>query len=79
MTPSQRILERVAELEGVPPSAIDEPLFETVAPDALDVLFRSVPDGPTRDDGEIRFAYLGYDVTVRAEGTVTVRSPFRVR
>lgn len=70
---SQRVIERVAEAEGVDPIEID-PLYSVIDPDALDSLFRpqlkesAVPDS----NAALRFEYHGYDVRVTATGRVTL-------
>jgi len=72
VVPSEAVLNRVAEAEGVEPSELDTPLYAVIDPDALDMLFWSDNDGPTRDTGEVRFEYSGYKVTVSATGDVSV-------
>ncbi|MFC4447650.1 HalOD1 output domain-containing protein [Halorussus aquaticus] len=47
-----------------------EPLYGTIDPDALDVIFRDTTDEPR--SGTVEFAYSGHDVTVRSDGLVTV-------
>lgn len=72
LSPSSAVVERVAAREGVDPTDLDVPLFDAIDPDALDSIVRS--SDPDRDDGlgTVRFAYYGYEVTVRADGTVRV-------
>lgn len=69
---SAEIVERVAEAEGVEPSELETPLFEVVDPDALEQVFSSMPDGPDRQAGEVRFEYYGYQVTVTAHGDISL-------
>lgn len=70
---SMRVVEAVADAEGVDPVELD-PLYTTVDPDAIEDVFRpqlttgSVPD-PT---AEIRFEYHGYEVRVTATGRVSL-------
>jgi hypothetical protein len=78
MTFSQKVLERVAELEDAEPHELEEPLFETVDPDALDQVFRTQPDGPRRAEGRIQFSYYGYEVVAYADGRVSVQDPTRM-
>jgi hypothetical protein len=73
MDSTERVLQRVADAEGTEPSELEEPLYEAVDPDALETLFESVEDGPHREEGKVRFPYQGYEVTVHAEGDVSVR------
>lgn len=70
--PSERVVEKVAEQEGVSPTALSRPLNEVVDPEALDALFEPQPDGRPRGDGRVEFEYYGYMVTVDVDGTVTV-------
>ena len=62
---SERIVLGVADAEGVDHSELD-PLYETIDPDALDVLFR--PDVR----GSISFTYQGHNVAVGSDGGVSV-------
>jgi hypothetical protein len=73
MVPTERVLRRVADAEGIEPSRLEETLYEQVDTDALDALFESLEDGPTRERGEVRFPYHGYEVVVFADGDVVVR------
>jgi len=65
---SQRVVETVAEAEGVPPTELSPPLYEVVDPDALDRLFAA----PSRSDSRVVFSYKNYEVTVDGEGLVSV-------
>lgn len=62
---STKVLEAVAEREGVSLSDLSSPLYDVVDPDALDSLF-------TADEGYLVFPYCGYRVTVSASGTVEI-------
>lgn len=73
--PSEKTVELVAEAENTEPYQLEELLFETVDADALDALFESFEDGPTRNEGAVRFQYHGYDVRVTAEDEVIIREP----
>jgi hypothetical protein len=64
--PAAAVVEAVATAEGWAPADVPEPLYESVDPDALEALVASV------DRGRITFTYLGYEVTVDADGTVTL-------
>lgn len=59
---STAIIETVAETAGVDPTALP-PLYEYVDVDAIESVFESPPDGPTRT-GIVRFSYDGHVVTV---------------
>jgi hypothetical protein len=67
LSPSEMVVHEVAEQEGVPPEALDQPLYDAIDPDALDSLFRG-------ETGQISFEYHGYDVTVAHSGTVSLES-----
>lgn len=72
VAPSEAVVGRVANREGVDPLALD-PLYGTLDTDALDALVRSV-DG-TGADCRVEFSYHGYDVTVTGEGVVHIEEP----
>lgn len=61
----------IAEAEGTQPGNI-LPLFETVDPDALDSIFDNSLGDVTRTEGVVRFTHEGYEVAVRADGSVSV-------
>lgn len=62
---SVRVVEAVADAEGIDPADLPSPLADTVDPDALDSLFRS-------GTGRVTFDYYGYRVTAGADRTVEV-------
>lgn len=66
----QRILETIAERNGVSPLDFDTPLWDVVDPEALDALFRS--EGVS---GHVEFTYLGYRVRVRSDGRIALSEP----
>lgn len=63
--PSEAVVTAVAEVEGVAPHELSEPLFSAVDPDALDTLIQ-------RSEVTVTFRYHGYRVTVNASGEVVV-------
>ena len=69
--PSIRVVEAVAEKEGVPATELDCLLAEELDPQALDCLFHSQLSG-SGTTGYVRFSYCGYTVVVEADGTVEV-------
>ena len=75
-TPSQAVVEAVADAEGVLPGALRpptyEPLHESIDPDSLDALFADRVDGAPRARGTVSFTYCGYAVTVDGDGSVTL-------
>lgn len=68
---SIRVVETVANEEGVPATDLDCLLADAIDPQALDDLF-SDRTGDSATTGSVRFSYCGYAVTVTANGTVTV-------
>lgn len=64
---SQQVIEAVATKEGEHPVELEQPLYDAVDPDALDVLF----SGPKQPE-TVRFTYLGYEVLIRGDGTIDV-------
>lgn len=74
--PSLTVIDRIAELEGEDPAELSPPLYASIDPQALDSLFRSSNAGESQT---VQFTYLGYDVCVRSDGTITVSEPARAR
>lgn len=70
---SERIVRRVADVEGVAPTALS-PLYEVVDPDSLDRLFSSTPSGE-RDRGRVVFSYSGHVVSVGGDGRIDLDDP----
>jgi hypothetical protein len=70
---SDKVVERVAEAEGVDASELETPLFEAVDPDALDRIFEPIKKKSERNQGQIQFPYHGYRVVVTAEENVTLQ------
>ena len=69
---SERVIEAVADREGVDPMDLDVPLFESVDPDVLDLVVRSADGGTHRSTVRVSFSYYGYEVSVAADGSVDV-------
>ena len=69
--PSTRVVEAIAEAEGVDPVALDPPLNAVIDLDALDELF-SPTSGVPRPSGRVEFEYDHYEVVVEGDGAVTV-------
>lgn len=63
---SEAVVRAVADAEGVSPTDVTPPLYESVSPEALDDLFGARPGG------HITFPYCGYEVSVRNVGDTTV-------
>lgn len=69
--PSARVVEAVAQKEGVSPIELNRPLFDAVDPDALDALVTAGAN--SNGNGiEIEFTYLGYAIQVRKDPTLKV-------
>ncbi|WP_226013421.1 HalOD1 output domain-containing protein [Halomicrobium salinisoli] len=69
-TPTDRILEALADEAGVDPVELSPPLADVVDPDALDALLeRADPDAEVA----VHFEYQEYEVVARADGGVDVR------
>jgi hypothetical protein len=66
------VIEAVAAREGVSPTELPEPLYESIDPDALDALFQV-------GTGRVLFEYLSYEVTVTSDGDVELASREEVR
>lgn len=68
--PSRSVVEAVAAEEGVDATELSPPLYTAIDPDVLDTIFPV--GGGTEGTGKLVFEYLGYEVTVRANGAVEV-------
>lgn len=69
--PSYRVVEAVAQKEGVSPSELSPPLFSVVDPEALDTLVQEDADSNT-SQVVIEFVYLNYVVQIRNGPTVSI-------
>ncbi|TYL39124.1 hypothetical protein CV102_07475 [Natronococcus pandeyae] len=69
--PSYRVVETVAQKEGVSPTDLSPPLFSVVDPDALDALVQADADSNT-GEVEIEFTYLDYVVQIQNGPTVSI-------
>ena len=65
---STAVVEAVAEDMNTKPEELPVPLYEAIAPDALDTLFGS----QNGSDGVVMFSYCDYEVTVTADGGVSL-------
>jgi len=64
-----QVVRRVAELEGVDPTALEPRLFEAIDPEALTTL---VEGASANSPVALEFTYTGYQVTLNAGADVTV-------
>ena len=69
--PSEAVVNAVAHAAECGPVALP-PLFSTVDPDALDMLFAPTSTADERVMGSVSFDYAGHAVTVNGHGTVEV-------
>lgn len=68
--PSLRVLEAIADAEGVSPTALEPPLNDVVDPASLDRLFEPTATGDSTQGRQVSFRYREYDVTISSNGTV---------
>ena len=71
--PSSVVVESIASITDRDRFDLD-PLYQVVDPDALDALFEPRVDGCHRGEGEVTFAYHGYEVAVRSYGVIAIQS-----
>lgn len=70
---SEKVIDAVAEAEGIDPIEVTPPLYEVVDPEALDQIFDpTAGSGPL--NGNVSFSYSGHDITVGENGEVMVYS-----
>ncbi len=69
---SEKVIDAVAEAEGIEPVDVAPPLYEVVDPEALDRVF--APSTGDQLSGEVTFSYSGHEITVGADGEVLVYS-----
>lgn len=62
------VIEALAEVQGISPIDIRQPLYDAIDPDALDQLFTNA------SDGHVVFTIADHEVTVTADGDVVVRA-----
>ncbi|MXR21494.1 HalOD1 output domain-containing protein [Halobacterium bonnevillei] len=65
-TVSERVIQKVATASGTDALELP-PLWDAIEPDALDTLVAGMVDG------EVSFAYAGYDVTVTSDETISLQ------
>ncbi|QCS41403.1 HalOD1 output domain-containing protein [Natrinema versiforme] len=70
---SVRVVEAVAEREGIDPLELSPPLHDAIDPTALDDLFES-NRSRQRDAGSVSFTYCGYSVRVESDGRVDLET-----
>ncbi|WP_227353848.1 HalOD1 output domain-containing protein [Haladaptatus salinisoli] len=75
---SEVVVEAVAEETGTSPERITPPLYDAVDPEALNNLFEDTANAGRRE-GRVVFAYSGFEVTVREDGSVALEPMERRR
>jgi len=68
---SLKVVEKVAEREGVDPTELHPPLHTVIDTEALDSLFQSTPS-TDRTTGTVEFRYRGYKVQLSSSGEVEI-------
>lgn len=61
-----KVVEAVAEREGVAPIELDEPLHNVIDAEAIDRLFKQT-------SGKVVFDYCGYEIAVVHDGQVEIQ------
>lgn len=70
---SIRVVEAVAERDGIDPLEVSPPLHDAIDTAALDDLFAPTSAG-RRDDGTVSFTYRGHRVRVDSDGHVALET-----
>ena len=72
---SVRVVQRVAEYEGVEPTALTPPLYTVIDTDALDSLYRRAEQAASTSDVRIEFSYREHVVCIDRDGEIHVTEP----
>jgi len=67
---SLKIVDKVAEREGVQPEELNPPIHYAINTDVLDSLYEASDSG--RSPSRVEFVYNGYTVTVDSTGDVAL-------
>lgn len=70
---SIRIVEKVAEKEGIAPTELDYILDEAVDSTALDQVMQSLDEAGQGAAGVLTFEFCGYTVRVSSDGAVDIQ------
>lgn len=76
-TPSEAIIDALAEAEGVDPMELD-PLYETIDGDALDRLFTPRSESEETPSRTFGFTINSWNVFIQSEGSVVICDPDRL-
>lgn len=68
------VVRGVATVMNTPPTEL-QPIYETVDPDALDLVFDSTPGNPESRDISVTFRFNECEVRVHATGTIEITPP----
>ncbi|QLG50079.1 HalOD1 output domain-containing protein [Natrinema halophilum] len=68
---SVKVVDEVADREGVDPGNLQPPLHKVIDTEALDALFQST-SSTARTDGTVEFQYKGYQVRVKSSEEVEI-------
>ncbi|PGF15512.1 hypothetical protein CP556_04825 [Natrinema sp. CBA1119] len=63
---SLKVVEKIAEREGIEPEELHPPIHDAINTDALDSLYQA--SDPERNPSKVEFAYSGYTVTADSTG-----------
>lgn len=69
-----RIIDEVAEREGVDPVELTSPLYEVIDAEALEFLFSNAISGKQREGLHVTFTYCGYSIAVDQDGEIEIRT-----
>jgi len=69
---SLKIVDKVAEREGVQPEELNPPIHYAINTDALDSLYEA--SDSDRSPSRVEFVYNGYTVTVDSTGDVALEN-----
>ncbi|WP_222915153.1 HalOD1 output domain-containing protein [Natrinema sp. SYSU A 869] len=67
---SLKIVEKIAEREGVQPEELSPPIHYAINTDALDSLYQA--SDSEKSPSKVEFVYKGYTVTVDSTGNVDI-------
>lgn len=69
---STAVIETVAAREGVDPTELNVPLYETINPDALDQFVRHASEAGGETAVQLELTYYGYELVITADGSVRI-------
>jgi hypothetical protein len=69
------VVHALADAMGVDVTEIGFSLYDSIDPDALNMIFAPKPDGSLRSPGHVAFSVKGYLVTVYSGGQIVITAP----